>query len=68
MVGKQVVVVSNLKPVKLRGIESQGMIVALNVSFRLVVKIIKSYFADSQHFFMPSVCQIKIFEAGSEVG
>ena len=26
MVGKQVVVVSNLKPAKLRGIESQGML------------------------------------------
>lgn len=28
MVGKQVVIVANLKPVKLRGIESQGMILA----------------------------------------
>ena len=26
MIGKQVVVVTNLKPVKLRGIESQGMV------------------------------------------
>lgn len=26
LVGKQVVVVTNLKPVKLRGVESQGMI------------------------------------------
>ena len=26
MVGKQVIVVTNLKPVKLRGIESQGMV------------------------------------------
>ena len=28
MVGKKVVVVCNLKPVKLRGVESQGMILA----------------------------------------
>ena len=28
MVGKSVVVVCNLKPVKLRGVESQGMILA----------------------------------------
>ena len=26
MIGKKVIVVSNLKPVKLRGVESQGMI------------------------------------------
>ena len=28
MVGKDVIVVCNLKPVKLRGVESQGMILA----------------------------------------
>ena len=28
MVGKEVIVVCNLKPVKLRGVESQGMILA----------------------------------------
>ena len=28
MVGKKVIVVSNLKPAKLRGVESQGMILA----------------------------------------
>jgi methionyl-tRNA synthetase len=29
LVGKQVIVVANLKPVKLRGVESQGMLLAV---------------------------------------
>lgn len=37
MVGKQVIVVANLKPVKLRGIESQGMILSASLGGELRV-------------------------------
>ena len=30
LVGKRIIVVSNLKPAKIRGVESQGMILAVN--------------------------------------
>jgi methionyl-tRNA synthetase len=37
LVGKSVILVANLKPVKLRGIESQGMILAASNDETLVV-------------------------------
>jgi methionyl-tRNA synthetase len=37
LVGKQVVVVANLEPAMLRGIESQGMVLAANDGERVVV-------------------------------
>jgi methionyl-tRNA synthetase len=37
LVGKQLILVSNLKPVKLRGIESQGMILAASAGEQLVL-------------------------------
>ena len=37
MVGKQLVLVANLKPAKLRGIESQGMILAASHGDEMVV-------------------------------
>jgi methionyl-tRNA synthetase len=37
LVGKQLIIVSNLKPVKLRGIESQGMILAASAGEQLVL-------------------------------
>jgi methionyl-tRNA synthetase len=37
MVGKTVVVVANLQPVKLRGVESQGMLLAVKDGERVVV-------------------------------
>jgi len=36
MVGRQIVVVANLEPVKLRGVESQGMMLAASADDRLV--------------------------------
>ena len=52
MVGKQVVVVSNLKPVKLRGIESQGMILC----------------AQDENGELALISPSKPVKAGSEVG
>jgi methionine--tRNA ligase beta chain len=37
LVGKQVVVVANLEPAKLRGVESQGMLLAAHDGDRVVV-------------------------------
>jgi methionine--tRNA ligase beta chain len=37
LVGMQVVVVANLEPAKLRGVESQGMLLAASADGRLVV-------------------------------
>jgi len=37
LVGKQVIVVANLEPAKLRGIESQGMLLAAHDGDRVVV-------------------------------
>ena len=50
MVGKTVIVVSNLKPAKLRGVESQGMILAADTPDGVQV-----VFADS----IPSGCKIR---------
>ena len=36
LVGRQIVVVANLQPVKLRGVESQGMMLAASADDRLV--------------------------------
>jgi methionyl-tRNA synthetase len=37
LVGKQVVVVANLEPAKLRGVESQGMLLAASDGDRIVI-------------------------------
>lgn len=37
LVGKQVVVVANLEPAKLRGVESQGMLLAVSDDHRIVI-------------------------------
>ena len=37
LTGRQIVVVANLKPAKLRGIESQGMILAASTDDQLVI-------------------------------
>ena len=37
MVGKQIVVVANLKPARLRGVESQGMLLAADAAGRPIV-------------------------------
>ena len=37
LVGKQVVVVANLEPAKLRGVESQGMLLATSDGDRIVI-------------------------------
>ena len=37
LIGKQVIFVANLKPAKLMGIESQGMILAASLDGKLVV-------------------------------
>ena len=50
MVGKTVIVVSNLKPAKLRGVESQGMILAADTPDGVQV-----VFADG----IPSGCKIR---------
>jgi methionyl-tRNA synthetase len=39
LVGKHVVVVANMKPAKLRGIESQGMVLAASDSSSLVLVV-----------------------------
>ena len=52
MVGKQVIVVTNLKPAKLRGIESQGMILC----------------AEDENGELALITPSKSVKAGSEVG
>ncbi len=37
LVGKQIIVVANLEPVKLRGVESQGMLLAARDGDRVVI-------------------------------
>ncbi len=37
LIGRQLVVVANLKPAKLRGVESQGMILAASTDDQLVI-------------------------------
>jgi methionyl-tRNA synthetase len=42
LVGKQIVVVANLEPAKLRGVESQGMLLAARDEERVVVVTVDS--------------------------
>jgi methionine--tRNA ligase beta chain len=45
LVGKQIIVVANLEPAKLRGIESQGMLLAAHDADRVVVVTVDSVVA-----------------------